>query len=362
MNTNLKSIVKHIRILDKAARGTVSGARLNSYQQELDRINRTDRLDTIPGDRLFVLDELQALIWYMRGDNAQANSWLKNAIKSKPNTVNFVSKAAQVWEKDYRDKYSGISSHHKTQITKPTIEKSKSGKFHKSKDSYPLYTKYNRDIPTRYRVKRKSPRYIYNVKLKYIKTLVWLWITLFMITLLSVGLFKVQLPPFYAFGGAVWLDDGPKYLSKNEISSRILKLNQPKENKLKKEVEKNTKSCIDTTSGFCKQTTDTYAYKILVAEAVPYQPGMPEKRELIGYCTVCSDGTFSPSCAVGRGACSWHGGVAQYNVPRYRTIPGTPEVKARPAIYSYSVKSYKDSPIYVAPGTPSLVEIVNSAQ
>lgn len=57
-----------------------------------------------------------------------------------------------------------------------------------------------------------------------------------------------------------------------------------------------------------------------------YHPAVPEKshaetvttysREVTGYCTLCNDDTYSPSCATGRGACSYHGGVAQWNAPR----------------------------------------------
>lgn len=64
-----------------------------------------------------------------------------------------------------------------------------------------------------------------------------------------------------------------------------------------------------------------------------YHPAVPEKtrtesittykEEVADYCTLCRDGTYSPSCATGRGACSWHGGVAQWNAPRYRKVPVT---------------------------------------
>ncbi len=64
-----------------------------------------------------------------------------------------------------------------------------------------------------------------------------------------------------------------------------------------------------------------------------YHPAVPEKshtetvttyeKEVAGYCTLCNDGTYSPSCATGRGACSHHGGVAQWNAPRYSSVPKT---------------------------------------
>ena len=62
-----------------------------------------------------------------------------------------------------------------------------------------------------------------------------------------------------------------------------------------------------------------------------FHAAMPEKshdeivttyiEEVSGYCTLCSDGTYSPSCATGRGACSHHGGVAQWNAPVHRKVP-----------------------------------------
>jgi len=50
-------------------------------------------------------------------------------------------------------------------------------------------------------------------------------------------------------------------------------------------------------------------------------------KEITGYCTLCRDGTYSPSCATGRGACSHHGGVAQWNAPIYRDVPQYEQVK-----------------------------------
>jgi len=48
-----------------------------------------------------------------------------------------------------------------------------------------------------------------------------------------------------------------------------------------------------------------------------YDKVNPEKRHIVGYCTLCADG--STSSATGRGACSWHGGVAEWNHPIYET-------------------------------------------
>ena len=35
------------------------------------------------------------------------------------------------------------------------------------------------------------------------------------------------------------------------------------------------------------------------------------------------DNTYSPTCATGKGACSHHGGVQQWNAPRYGTQTNT---------------------------------------
>jgi hypothetical protein len=43
----------------------------------------------------------------------------------------------------------------------------------------------------------------------------------------------------------------------------------------------------------------------------------PLKKHVAYYCTLCCDG--STSDATGRGACSWHGGVCQWNHPIYET-------------------------------------------
>lgn len=50
-------------------------------------------------------------------------------------------------------------------------------------------------------------------------------------------------------------------------------------------------------------------------------------EEITGYCTLCRDGSWSPTCATGRGACSRHGGVSQYNAPVYSKVPHYEEKK-----------------------------------
>ena len=178
------------------------------------------------------------------------------------------------------------------------------------------------------------------------------------VLIVIVGLFTINLSPIRAFGGAVWLKGGVHYINDAQISNRIEKLNAPKEAKIADKISSSTPSCSSLDAGFCQNNPGEYVYKTLISPAVAYQPGTPDKKEVIGYCTLCNDGTFSPSCAVGRGACSYHAGVASYNVQEYRTIPGTPAVQAQPAVYSYPLKSYKDSPLYNNPETPSLNTIV----
>lgn len=84
-----------------------------------------------------------------------------------------------------------------------------------------------------------------------------------------------------------------------------------------------------------------------------YHSAVPEKshvevvttytKEIVGYCTLCNDGTRSPSCATGRGACSHHGGVAEWNAPIYKKVPHYEEkvVIDSPAIPEYWEKIVK---------------------
>jgi hypothetical protein len=169
----------------------------------------------------------------------------------------------------------------------------------------------------------------------------------------------VGIPPFRAFGGAVWLKDGVHYISDEQISSRVEQINNLKEAAIAEEIKVSTQSCDSLNEGYCQINPGEYTYKTLVKSAVEHIPAVPDRKEIIGYCTLCNDGTLSPSCAVGRGACSWHGGVAQYNYPRYRVITGSPEVLAQPAEYSYDSKTYKDSDKYNKPETPSLDAIIS---
>lgn len=68
-------------------------------------------------------------------------------------------------------------------------------------------------------------------------------------------------------------------------------------------------------------TYKTYKYHPAVPEKTHTETVTTYKEEVSGYCTLCNDGTYSPSCATGRGACSHHGGVAEWNAPRYKNVP-----------------------------------------
>lgn len=67
----------------------------------------------------------------------------------------------------------------------------------------------------------------------------------------------------------------------------------------------------------------TYIYHPAVAEKNHTETTTTYREEISGYCTLCVDGSYSPTCATGRGACSHHGGVAQWNAPRTRNVPIT---------------------------------------
>lgn len=64
-----------------------------------------------------------------------------------------------------------------------------------------------------------------------------------------------------------------------------------------------------------------YKYYPAEEEKYHYETITTYERQITGYCTLCNDGTYSPSCATGRGACSHHGGVAEYNAPVYSEVP-----------------------------------------
>lgn len=84
----------------------------------------------------------------------------------------------------------------------------------------------------------------------------------------------------------------------------------------------------------------TYIYHPAVPEKSHTEPVTTYKKEITSYCTLCNDGTYSPSCATGRGACSYHGGVSQWNAPVYSNVPvySTKIVIDAPAVAEYYEK------------------------
>lgn len=84
----------------------------------------------------------------------------------------------------------------------------------------------------------------------------------------------------------------------------------------------------------------TYIYHPAIAEKSHTETITSYEEKVTGYCTLCNDGTYSPSCATGSGACSHHGGVAQWNAPRYSQVPvySTKQVIDTPATDAYYEK------------------------
>lgn len=103
-----------------------------------------------------------------------------------------------------------------------------------------------------------------------------------------------------------------------------------------KSVEKITPACDGTiVTKNCEiegVSYSTYIYHPAEVEKSHEETVTTYEQKLSDYCTLCNDGTYSPSCATGRGACSHHGGVAQWNAPRYSNVP------------VYSTKKVIDSP------------------
>lgn len=64
-----------------------------------------------------------------------------------------------------------------------------------------------------------------------------------------------------------------------------------------------------------------YKYYPAEEEKYHYETVTTYERKITGYCTLCNDGTYSPTCATGRGACSHHGGVKEWNSPVYSEVP-----------------------------------------
>ena len=66
-----------------------------------------------------------------------------------------------------------------------------------------------------------------------------------------------------------------------------------------------------------------YVYHPAVEQQSHMEQRSSQEQVITGYCTLCMDNTYSPTCATGKGACSHHGGVQQWNAPRYGTQTNT---------------------------------------
>lgn len=90
----------------------------------------------------------------------------------------------------------------------------------------------------------------------------------------------------------------------------------------------------------CAKDGSNYS-KYVLHEAIPEKSHTETvttyRQEIRDYCTLCNDGTYSPSCATGRGACSHHGGVAEWNAPRYTQVP---EYASRVIVDAPAVEAY----------------------
>ena len=87
-----------------------------------------------------------------------------------------------------------------------------------------------------------------------------------------------------------------------------------------------------------------YKYYPAEEEKYHYETVTTYERKITGYCTLCNDGTYSPSCATGRGACSHHGGVREWNAPVYSEVPKQEQKKVvdSPAVPERWEKVVKD--------------------
>jgi len=132
--------------------------------------------------------------------------------------------------------------------------------------------------------------------------------------------------------------------SQSQTSS--LESNQPLyQNSVTEEIKEKPKPSCDGTVVTTNCTLDGSNYsKYILHEAIPEKSHTETvttyRQQIRDYCTLCSDGTYSPSCATGRGACSHHGGVAEWNAPRYTQVPEytSKVIVDAPAIEAYYEK------------------------
>lgn len=125
-------------------------------------------------------------------------------------------------------------------------------------------------------------------------------------------------------------DNNNKVQNNNKEDSTEPVINQDEDNPNQNKEEK-IPTCDGTTiTSDCEVDGIIYSiYKYYPAEEEKYhfETITTYERQITGYCTLCNDGTYSPTCATGRGACSHHGGVREWNAPVYSEVPKTEEKK-----------------------------------
>lgn len=100
-------------------------------------------------------------------------------------------------------------------------------------------------------------------------------------------------------------------------------------------------SCDEDIEGECIDNyTGRYYFQTKIKEGKPART----KQVISGYRTLCRDGEYSPSNAKGRGACSHHGGVADWNAPVY----STEYIEAIPAQYEKEKIEIETTQVYKA--------------
>lgn len=131
MDANLKAIKRNIRILDDAKYGSISEKRMKGYQSLLDSVTKRYGQKNTEQANLFILDEFQAMLCYMRGDNEGANRNLAQAMTRKGEDRKFVSRAAREWEVDYRN----MLSQSRTQEVSSVDNEQMTGRDHRARRS-----------------------------------------------------------------------------------------------------------------------------------------------------------------------------------------------------------------------------------
>lgn len=111
--------------------------------------------------------------------------------------------------------------------------------------------------------------------------------------------------------------DAPNSVTNNANSSGYVTQPVPKEKPTCDGTVITTSCVVDDIS------YSTYIYHPPIQEKSHTETVTTYEQQVVGYCTLCNDGTYSPSCATGSGACSHHGGVAQWNAPQYSSVPKT---------------------------------------